>query len=566
MKSFFGDLKNIISDRRCSIPVILTALLSFGWQLTRFNVGIDDTVRFRYFGGGSFSQGRFAGVIVKYMFGLVKAFPFFEPFLAVLFLTAAAFLMILLFKRAAKGAVPDGILTFFACAFVSYPLINEIFVYKGSDINICVGYFLTAVALLITSGIFRKRENSDEKPSAKSIVLRLVSATLVMIFTVSLYEALAAVYLVTASLLIFAEITVSEKKTMKKDLTETPEEKTPEPHYGRNFFILLIPAAAGTVIEYIAGLIVNSLVDFEYSIPAGAGIYLPESLNGEYFVNMIYTIGRRLFLAGIWYFPVGMFVFCLAASLAVFIAVGIVKKRGTAALCAIGTYAGLFGIPILAGGTVKYRNCIEFAPFVAFMLAFLICIATLRFKGNGRRIIANVLAGIIIILQAVSLNISFYDNDLRWQEEKAVLVDCGEALTSDENLNLKEKPVIFIGDYRLSDNILSRKYVRADDPVYKLIKGAALGAGFKLETTDLDDEYVLAVCQSDFGSVISWGIHDAYSCNEELLLVFKELGYEFTQGSRERYDELTANLEAFPVFNETGVFTELEDCIVVRFR
>ena len=48
-------MKKILTDLRVSVPVIVTSLLSFGWQLIRFNIGIDDLVRDRYLGGGLFS-------------------------------------------------------------------------------------------------------------------------------------------------------------------------------------------------------------------------------------------------------------------------------------------------------------------------------------------------------------------------------------------------------------------------------------------------------------------------------------------------------------------------------
>ena len=111
---------------------------------------------------------------------------------------------------------------------------------------------------------------------------------------------------------------------------------------------------------------------------------------------------------------------------------------------------------------------------------------------------------------------------------------------------------------------MRRKYVRADDPVYKAFKSAANGLGFRLSTTDLDETYVVAACQSDFGSVISWGVEDKYGCNEELLLIFKYLGYDLIQGETERYLELTEEIGNFPCEGDY-VIEELPDAVVVRF-
>ena len=559
MTGFFGDMKKILTDLRVSVPVIVTSLLSFGWQLIRFNIGIDDLVRDRYLGGGLFSQGRFSSPIVSYSFGFFKAFPFFEPFLGVLFLTAAAFLLICLFQKASKGVFSRGVLTFFACIFVSYPLTNELFVYKGSDLYLGVGYFLAALSLVIVSGIFRKDgvpgETDAKRSQVESICLRLLFSTLIWIFLVSLYEALAAVYLVLVSLYLFTEVMTGEKRAGK----ETGDKN---PGYIRKYFVFLAPAVLGIVLEYLLGLLLTSIIKPAVTIPAGSGIYIPETFSAEYFVNMFYQMFRKLFLAGLWYYPVALFAVSVLIALVVFTVTGISKRRASVILFALGTFAGLFGLGILTGGSVKYRTCLSFAPFVAFCVTLLIYYSVRGLRENrGLHIAIQVCAAVIILTQVVSINLCFYNNDLRWQEEKAVLTDCGEALK-----DFGDKPVIFIGEYTLSDNILSRKYVTADDPLYKAVKKAANGIGFDLETNDLSDRYVLATCQSDFGSVISWGIHDRYGCNEELHRVFNYIGYEFTPGTLERYDELTSSIESFPAFNETGIVTELDDCVVVRFK
>lgn len=569
MNGFSGKLKETLLDWKTVVPVAAASLLSFGWQLFRSNVGIDDMIRERYRNGGLFSQGRFTGPFIRYPLGLFKIFPLLELIYAILFITAAALLLIIAFDKASKGGLSKGVLTFFACAFISYPLINELFVYKGSNLNSGVGYFLTAILLLMTSGIRLGKNSGAEDPEGISekgrkknkflTVLRISGAVLVSMAIVSLYEAFAAVYLVLASLYVFTEIVFSEKKPLKG--SGVPDNT----HFVKKFFILVLPAFAGIIIEFAVGTLLTKLIDFGITVPPGSNIALPTSLSAGYFVDMFYSIFRKLFLAGLWYFPIGLFVMCLGAGLVLFIAVGAAKKRGSVILCAAGTLAGLFGISILTGGAVKYRTCLSFAPFVAFVMALLVYYACRGSKPKALKVLTAVCATFMVAVQVVNLNIYFCNNDLRWEEEKAVLVDCCEKLSSGE-YSIGEKPVIFIGEYTLSDDIMSRKFVRADDPLYKAVKSAAVAAGFRLETTDCNETYVLAANQADFGSVISWGIDDRFSCNEELLLVIKYLGYEFIPGTMERYEELSANKEAYPAINETGLATELDDCIVVRFK
>ena len=565
MNSFSGELKSIFKKPSAWCPVAVTAAASYLYEVTHFNVGIDDMVRSRYLGGGLFSQGRFSSTLISYMFGFVKPYPFFEPFLAVLFLTAAAFLMMIVFKRASDSKIPAPFLTFFACLFVSYPLINEIFVYKGADLYTGIGFFLTAVSVLLTDNIFTPEEGVPRKKTVSRGVVRLLISTGIWIFVMSMYEAFAAVYLVTAALFVFTAVWFRRPGCEKPFL---------------RLLLFIAPALAGIVLEFLIGKVILSLVTFPNAIPSGSSVAVPDSFSLKYFSSVIYALMRKIFLAGIWYYPAGLFAFTLVLSVPLFIAAAVRRKSFTVIWCALAAYAGLFGIGLLAGGSLKYRTCQSFAPFTAFIIAFTFFIIFTFFEKKLKKRLANkskkpdnipgrlavpfAAAGVLLVAASVvSINRAFIDNNARWNEEKAVLTACGDELISGK-YDITEKPVIFIGEYTLSDGIMRRKYVRADDPVYKAFKSAANGLGFRLSTTDLDETYVVAACQSDFGSVISWGVEDKYGCNEELLLIFKYLGYNLIQGETERYLELTEEIGNFPCEGDY-VIEELPDAVVVRF-
>lgn len=581
MKKPSEELKIIFRKPTAWCPVVLTALASFVYELTRFNIGIDDMVRSRYLNGGLFSQGRFSSTLISYAFGFFKPYPFFEPFLAVLFLTAAAFLMMVVLKHASDSKIPLPFLTFFACMFVSYPLLNEIFVYKGAELYTGIGFFLTAVSILLTENIFLPQEGSDresdresdcgpvpgsdrKKLISKGIVRLLISAG-IWVFVMSMYEAFAAVYLTAAALYVFTAI------YFKRPGFEKPF---------RRLVLFVIPALAGIVLEFLLGKLILSLVTFPNTIPAGSSVAIPDEFSLRYVSSVIYSLMRKIFLAGLWYYPVGLFAAAAVVSLPVFIVAAIRRKSITVIWCALAAYAGLFGIGLLAGGSLKYRTCQSFAVFTAFTVTFASLLIFRFIHGKIQKKLANnpkkahnipvrlaipfIAAGVLLVsASVVSINKAFIDNNARWQEEKAVITACGDELMSGR-YNISDKPVIFIGEYTLSDGVMGRKYVRSDDPVYSAFKKAANGLGFRLSTTDLDETYVVAACQSDFGSVISWGIEDQYSCNEELLLIFRYLGYDFRQGSMERYKELSEIPDEFPCDGDF-VIAELEDAVVVRF-
>lgn len=562
MKKYFEDFKNLIKTPLFSVPVFAAALLSFAWQLTRFNIGIDDVVRKRYFTGGLFAQGRFSGPVLSTLSGFVKPFPFFEPFFGVLLLIAASFSLAILLRRASKDGLPVPVLSFFASLFVSYPLIAEIFVYKGSDFYTGVGFFLSAVSLLVMDGVFSDRTTDGGNKKRFGPAGGVVVTAAIQFFLVSLYESFAAVYLVLAGIYFFT--CVYFRKTPVNTGACEKAENREKPCRLRDLLLLALPLVAGVVLEYLFGLAVNAIFDFGIPNYAANNIAIPENFSLGYVKDVLYLLFRRFFLAGGWYLPIAFFAAAFLISVPVFIVCAVKKKSLAVVFAALGVYAGLFGIGLLVGGSVKYRTCVSLAPFTAFFIAFLFHVLTRSLKKNAGKIVAAVLAAVLVLSQCAAMNYAFDSNDLRWREEKTVLTACAETLTKG-GYDVENKPVIFIGEYRLSDEVLARKYVRSGDPLYVFVKKAANKAGFNLATTDLDDTFVLETCMAGFGSVITWGVFDAYSCNEGLLLVFDQLGYRFIQGTAERYEELSKEEEKYPVFNETGEITELEDVIVVRF-
>ncbi len=545
MKKYYDDALSLIKKASFTVPLLLTLLLGFGFTLTHFSVGIDDLTRERYISGHLFAQGRFSSTIVSYLFGFTDVVPFAEDFTAVVFLFFAAAVFCIVLKNASHGAFSDTLCTVFACLFASYPLINEIFIFSGASLNICIGYFLTGLSLLLAEKVL----DSDGKKKLIPTVLNC----LIWIFLISLYESFAFVYILCVCIVL-----------LLKNLFDKTHKRMSVKECAIQIAVYAFPLIVGTIIEFILGkIIVSVFFGQSGSIYTGNSVDIGGILSPGTIVSSLYTIFRNHFLSGFWYLPIGIFAICVFISLITCIVLCVKRKNMLYVLFYAGMYFSLFALGILTQGNLKYRICQTYAVFTAFTILLLVHFITTKFDKPAIKNVVVALCGILVFFQASALTSYFADDYHRWEEEKNVLTTVAHEISS-KNFN-PEKPVIFIGEYTLSDDILDRKFVRSDSKGYKALEKIWGIFGGSIDNTDYDEVHVLLRAQGENGSLINFGIDAFKECNTDLLAVFKYLGYDFKQGDYTRYLELCDSQTEQPAFPANGYVTELEDCIVVNF-
>lgn len=559
MKKIRNEILGFIRQPSFTVPLLLTLLLGYGFAVTHFSVGIDTFARARYTSGLLFAQGRFSSSLISRFFRLQDADPFVINLLAVILLFFAAAVLCVVLKHASADRLQRPVYPIFACLFVSYPLINEIFIYLGANLNIALGYLLTAAALLVTERTLAATVRREKKKQAAGTV----AAVLIWIFLMSLYESFAFVYVLCVCMV----LTLNERYGRQGGEPDSAGSgrKPAAAVLWTKIAVYAFPLVCGILAEYALGKVLCAVFDFSAGSYAANGVTLPDGFSSGAAVSALYTLFRRCFLNAFWYLPVFLFAVCLLLSAVQCILLCIKKKTARYLLFYAGMYVSLFAIGLLRLGELKYRTAQTFAVFTSFTVLLLL---QELLAGSGKpwlRAAALSLCGLLIFYQAIDLSRHFYDNHRRWEEERNVLVTVGNRLQSEYAGRLQSTPVIFIGEYRLSEGILDDKYVRADDPRYLRLKKAWALFGGDLSTSDYDETHVLGRAQFDNSSVITWGINSFDDGNTELLNIFRYLGFSFCQGTYEQYLEAASLAGTLPAYPEEGFISEQGDCIVVNF-
>ncbi len=201
MKEIFIDykskMKELLSNKSLPITIFLVVILGYGFALANPSIGIDDTAFFRYFSGGELiSQGRFVPVIFSKIFGGINFTPLWLELITLILLVVSGLLYCCLFKSITKNKISNSCYLVFIPIFISYPLINEIFIYNTALISIGIGYLLTAISTICLYE-FVKRNQKKISP--------LFFAVFTMIACISSYESFATLFIVGLMIILFLD-------------------------------------------------------------------------------------------------------------------------------------------------------------------------------------------------------------------------------------------------------------------------------------------------------------------------------------------------------------------------
>jgi hypothetical protein len=495
------DLESFVCNHYILLTVFLTVALGYGFALTNPLISTDDTAAWLYvYGGESIAQGRFFGVFISRLLGGTNFTPFWLEFIAIILMVSAGFLYLCLLKKVTKNKLNKICYILFIPIFISYPLINEIFIYNTAVVSIGLGYLMTVISSIMVYEFLNNK---------KRIWPLLIVPLVFMTAVVSLYESFAGVYIFTLAMILFLQCLYGDnsKFNIKQFLK-----------YVSIFAGIL---ALAVVIEYI---VTNTYIDLrhiERSKNAATGIYwLGESGivgNIKPFLKSLYDSFISLKNVE----PVSIFILQLMSVvlLAFSTIKSILKKNYWLVFFALILIFSIFSLSFVQGVASPYRVCQAFALFVAL-------VAIIIYDQTPKKIKPIIFIAILymVTMQTYDLTKWFYNDNLRFQEDKVTMISVAETIKKDFD---ETKPVAFIGSYSQKTNLMHN--------------------------------------QTNGSTFINWG-KESFGGPSVQLLKFLELNGEHLVGpTAEQYKTAQENLNNMTRWPEKGSITEYKGIIVVRF-
>ena len=500
-------------------PVLISTILCYAYYLAHETVTIDSLSSDRYYHGLLVAQGRLTATIIENYLGFEHLPIAVENIIGLICFILGATVFCIIFDKAKpqSNVLPY---TFSTCLYITFPLMNEYFMFKGSVLTTGGSILLVSFALYFALKI-------------KNLIASILISSIFIFFAYSWYESFILVYIGAVFLLL---ILLADGQKSQKEL------------FFNGFWLAPTLFLGFSLEEIISNAIINLCNITQDNNNAVGTAWLSSSATlKSFFYDFIYSFVSKIFC----YAPFTiLFIF-----LAVAFVLMILQTKSTKKPILIFFYLGLaltvFFLSIYRGAESAYRTE-QGIPF--YISAITLLLSSKIINSNGKkalRIIASLSLVIILTVQICSSNYWYHVNVLRDKEEKQVVCNIAKDLEKYD----KNKPVIFIGYYQLSNNIKDKYTVKKDSVAGKIIDYTSKKA---------KKSYTYTACQTSISSYISWSIYSFSSANVELKKFFNSCGYDFKLGTNEQFEEATKKYINIPSYNDSGYILDAGDYIVVK--
>ena len=500
-------------------PVLISTILCYAYYLTHETVTIDSLSSDRYYHGLLVAQGRLTATVIENYLGFEHLPIAVENIIGLICFILGATVFCIIFDKAKpqNNVLPY---TFFTCLYITFPLMNEYFMFKGSVLTTGGSILLVSFALYFALKI-------------KNLIASILISSIFIFFAYSWYESFILVYIGAVFLLL---ILLADGQKSQKEL------------FFNGFWLAPTLFLGFSLEEIISNAIINICNITQDNNNAVGTAWLSSSATlKSFFYDFIYSFVSKIFC----YAPFTiLFIF-----LAVAFVLMILQTKSTKKPILIFFYLGLaltvFFLSIYRGAESAYRTE-QGIPF--YIGAITLLLSSIIINLNGKKalnIIASLSLVIILTVQICSSNYWYHVNVLRDKEEKQVVCNIAKDLEKYD----KNKPVIFIGYYQLSNNIEDKYAVKKDSVAGRIIDYTSKKA---------KKSYTYTACQTSISSYISWSIYSFSSANVELNKFFNSCGYDFKLGTNEQFKEATKKYINIPSYNDSGYILDAGDYIVVK--
>lgn len=500
-------------------PVLISTILCYAYYLTHETVTIDSLSSDRYYHGLLVAQGRLTATIIENYLGFEHLPIAVENIIGLICFILGATVFCIIFDKAKpqSNVLPY---TFSTCLYITFPLMNEYFMFKGSVLTTGGSILLVSFALYFALKI-------------KNLIASILISSIFIFFAYSWYESFILVYIGAVFLLL---ILLADGQKSQKEL------------FFNGFWLAPTLFLGFSLEEIISNAIINICNITQDNNNAVGTAWLTSSATlKSFFYDFIYSFVSKIFC----YAPfLILFIF-----LAVAFVLMILQTKSTKKPILIFFYLGLaltvFFLSIYRGAELAYRTE-QGIPFYIGAITLLLSSKIINSHGKkALKIIASMSLVIILTVQICSSNYWYHVNVLRDKEEKQVVCNIAKDLEKYD----KNKPVIFIGYYQLSNNIKDKYAVKKDSVAGRIINYTSKKA---------KKSYTYTACQTSISSYISWSICPFSSANVELKKFFNSCGYDFKLGTNEQFGEATKKYINIPSYNDSGYILDAGDYIVVK--
>ena len=387
-------------------PVLISTILCYAYYLAHETVTIDSLSSDRYYHGLLVAQGRLTATIIENYLGFEHLPIAVENIIGLICFILGATVFCIIFDKAKpqSNVLPY---TFSTCLYITFPLMNEYFMFKGSVLTTGGSILLVSFALYFALKI-------------KNLIASILISSIFIFFAYSWYESFILVYIGAVFLLL---ILLADGQKSQKEL------------FFNGFWLAPTLFLGFSLEEIISNAIINICNITQDNNNAVGTAWLTSSATlKSFFYDFIYSFVSKIFC----YAPFTILFIFLAIAFGLMILQTKSTKKPILVFFYFGLALTVFFLSIYRGAESAYRTE-QGIPFYIGAITLLLSSKIINLNGKkALKIIASLSLVIILTVQICSSNYWYHVNVLRDKEEKQVVCNIAKDLEKYD----KKKPVI----------------------------------------------------------------------------------------------------------------------------
>lgn len=495
IKEYKKHIKELLNNKKYIFSIVLVAILSYGFTISNFSIGVDDLGFDRYVTGPYILvAGRWGTTLIYTMLQIFQ----FTPFWLELIVTILTVIMGLIFTAFLKKECSEKFKNIhyiiISSMLISFPMLHQSFIYQSTNFSVILSnLMLMTIAILIY-------ENFSKDNKLTYYMICIVTLP----FFMSMYESCCQTYI--AMVLIIAFIQLYKNKASKEATKNVIK------YISTSVLIMIYAICLNYVIVYI---IKNVLAKNNLLVPDYSSKSIPW-LNFKN-INIINVFKDNILLKIINDFKdlfyIKSFIILAIVSLMFTIVDAIKNKKYLLILLMLGIILINFAINILQIRILYRINtswCLSIAFFASFILMYI--------DGKKANNITSILLLIIIFFHTKIMNQMFYNDYIRYQKEANYAYSIATMIIRE--CSDTTKPIVYFYDIKQGNNqnrinqdngwcVIDWSTWAFGEPGSEMTKFInSLGFNFTIATNEQMQDAQQEILETDFNLLKDQGLYE----------------------------------------------------------
>lgn len=472
-------IKDLLNNKVYIFSIILVAILSYGFTITNFSVGVDDLCFDRYVTGGYiFAAGRWGTPLLYTILQIFEFTPFWLEMIVTILTVLMGIIFTAFLKKECSSKLKNIHYIIATSILISYPILHQSFIYQSTNLSVIIS---NLVLMIIPILIY---EHLPKKENFKMCLL----FSIILPFFISMYESCCQTYICMTFIIAFIKIynNVKDKETVK--------------HVVKYIFWSITILVGGLILNFLISKIIkgilysNGMLQIDYSSKAIPWL--------DFNNNILLMLKNNIWLKIVEDFKnlqyIRNFVILAFISLAITIIKGVKEKRFILIPIMLVIILSNFIINLL-----QIRVLYRIDTSWSFSIAFFSILIIMNIDDKTINNMVSIIFCIIVLFQTKQMNQAFYNDYVRYQK--------------DANYG-----------YYLANRIIDKCSDTSKPLVYLYQKHD----GIHQNRINIDNGW----------SIFDWGVGAFGEPGAEITKFINSLGYNFKTATNEQTDEAINDL------------------------